>query len=187
MKKLFSLIITLVVMAGFTLTACQTTDPAQPQPTIQNDPIDLSAEEQEALQKQLQDLENLIAEQKQNNEVNHLKVIDLARTHEALGQFDEAIGVYEDYLAESETVETVMISNLAVLYKVAENYQGSINQYQRLVDEFGEVQHLNEVARLYVLLGDVEKAEQMYEQWKEKTGIEGDQLTEQIIQGAKAK
>lgn len=175
MKALKHSLISIFLISSLLLTACGQIQDAP----LQDVNVELSNEAKTEVSAQVQSLEEELAKQKAENDIDFLKVVELARAYESLGQITKTAQIYEDFLAERSN--STILNNLGVLYEEHGQYTKAIAQYQRLVDEYDEPDYLNKIARVYAQAKNARKAKEAYEAWKKATGSQ-DALTEQILE-----
>lgn len=89
----------------------------------------------------------------------------LARVYQDLGQLGKAITLYEDYLEEGNQSYAVL-NNVARLHEQLGQPEKAIPYYERLLNEYRDPDYLRDIAKAYLAAGNVEKAEEIYQQWQ---------------------
>lgn len=94
-----------------------------------------------------------------------LEVISMARAYEQLGQMDNAIQAYEDFLAQGHQTKA-LINNLGVLYEEVGETEKAVEQYQRVMDVFYDRQYLYNITWAYIRGEDRKNAEKYFNAWQ---------------------
>ena len=167
MKKLISLFL----LAFALLSACQ---PRSFNPN-------LSPEEAKAIGQDIAELkEALKTEKNPDGSPSHLRLIEMARDYEKLGDINSAIKLYEDYLNDGWRTKAVR-NNLGRLYEHQEKYDLAVKQYQTIVDEYNDQEYLYDITWAYIRAENRTEAEKAFNAWQlafKKTDLQ----TQQAIQ-----
>jgi tetratricopeptide (TPR) repeat protein len=145
-RKLF--IIPLVILL---LTSCKS----------YNVKVDLTSEENQAVQKNIEQLKESIANfvPPSQGTIDWQDMIDLSKAYEKLGKMDKAIKVYTDVL-DSGAKTKAIINNLGRLYEQVGEYDLAVAQYQRIVDEYNDEGYLYDITWIFIHAAQVNKGDE---------------------------
>ncbi len=138
-------------------------------PADYNVQVNLTEEAKTALLETIDNNWALYEEHLAAGEGTALDVVNVVRAHEELGQFNEAIAIYEDYLKKGFDAQAIR-NNLGRLYDKFELYKKAEKQYQALVDTYNQEKYLNDLAWLHIKQENLSRAQEYYDAWKVATG-----------------
>ena len=151
MKKLFLLLIT----ATLFLSACGK--------TVE---VDLTTDEIKSVKSEISQLKDYISSYKsKNGEIPNLKIVELARAYEDIGEIGKAIRVYKDVLDDGFKTRAI-INNLGKLYEKSEEYDKAIEMYQLMIDEYFEMRYLRDIVWAHIYAGNRKEAEKYFNAWQ---------------------
>lgn len=96
--------------------------------------------------------------------------VNLALAQETLGQLGAAINTYQRALNLYEN-STVGWNNLARLYEQVKSYKKAIQYHEKQIDQFRFIQYYIDIANDYIRLGDLERAEKAYNEYRFQTNL----------------
>jgi tetratricopeptide (TPR) repeat protein len=158
--------------------------------------VDLTPEEQQAVQQQIKELKVTISNYvPTEGEIAWRDMIDLSKAYEKLGDMNNAIKVYTDVLDNGDKTKAI-INNLGRLYEQVREYDLAVAQYKRIVDEYADEAYLYDITWAYIhaaqnFTGDKavsyrKEAEKVFNVWQMSFKKTDDQ-TQQAIKDLRGK
>ena len=131
--------------------------------------VDLTDKERQEIYAQIQNIQAQIKEYDgPEGTIPHLKMINLAREYQKLGDYEKAIDTYKMAQEDGYRVR-VFLNNLGKLYEKVGEYDLAIEQYQMMVDEYYDNDYLIDIVGVYLNKGDWRSASEVFNNWQRLT------------------
>lgn len=153
-----------------------------------NKEVSLSPEERVAIEQEIQENKAIIKQQIKNRtsgQAEPMAYVNLARGYVRLGELKKAEGVYKKAIKKG-SFSSALHNNLARLYEDVEEYDKATEQYQILVEKFGEEQYLYDITWAYIHKKDRKAAEKYFNKWQRLFNTT-DVTTQEAIKALRAK
>ena len=161
-RKMKAKFIAIAISFAAVLTACT------PVPDYKVD-VDLPPEAINLLQEEIVTLEAFIdSAESDGGAADNIKYIQLANAYKTLGDYGQAIAVYEDFIDIGGGSVTIY-NNLAFTYQEVEDYDRALEWFELLTEE-GEDRYYKEIAMIHYTNSDLERFEEAYAAWQNAFG-----------------
>jgi len=112
--------------------------------------VEITPEERAAAQTEIADMKSAIKNFiGPEGEIPNLEIIRLAKAYEKLGEMGSAIDLYNSWLKGNVKTKAI-IHNLGRLYEQVKEYELSVKQYQRIIDEYFDTDYLYDITWAYI-------------------------------------
>ncbi|MBI5411744.1 tetratricopeptide repeat protein [Candidatus Peregrinibacteria bacterium] len=154
-----------VLFAVLLLTAC-----AKKQETASQVKISLPPAERAKIETQIAGLEREIQDYHPAKEGDAIYApvylfIDLARGYESLGNYPQAIRIYQKALSLHKQAQAV-VHNMGRLYEDMGDYPKAVEQYTILIKDYAQTNYWYDVTWAQIRAGKRKEAEKAFNQWQ---------------------
>lgn len=147
--------------------------------------VNLPPEEKAAVLKEMQEMKDAIAAyDTSDNTIPFGQIITLSRDYEKLGDLDNAISNYKDWLDKGYKTKSI-IHNLGRLYEKVGEVELAVTQYKRLIEEYNDDNYLYDITWAYINAKQRKEAEKFFNLWQLKFQ-KTDEQTQQAIKDLRA-